>query len=358
MALSVAVMVGETKDWVDELVNKTKTLKVNAGHEPNTDVGPVIDAEAQAQIEQHIQQMAAQGHKVHRLGRVAPGVLEQGTFVLPTVIEIDSLSQLQREVFGPVLHVLRYARRDLQQLIAQINATGYGLTLGVHTRIDETIATVVQAAHVGNLYVNRNMVGAVVGVQPFGGENLSGTGPKAGGPLYMYRLLAAKPADALQRAMAKGLPGSNPVEGLAAQRSNYQALLQWLDTQGDAGLAQACRRFTQQLASMQSRTLLGPTGERNTYMLEPREAALCWADTDAARLFQTAAALAADCKVVWPVSAQDLHRRLPQALQSSVTLAADWTSPTVAVSVVLYAGSTEQLLAVAQQLAQRPCQIA
>ena len=111
----------------------------------------------------------------------------KGTFIPPTMIEIRSLAQLQREVFGPVLHVLRFAARDLARVVDEINATGYGLTLGIHSRIDETINDIVARAHVGNTYVNRNMIGAVVGVQPFGGEGRSGTGPKAGGPFYMPR---------------------------------------------------------------------------------------------------------------------------------------------------------------------------
>lgn len=115
----------------------------------------------------------------------------------PTLIELDSFDELKKEVFGPVLHVVRYNRNELDKLVEQINASGYGLTLGVHTRIDETIAQVTGSAKVGNLYVNRNMVGAVVGVQPFGGEGLSGTGPKAGGPLYLYRLLSSRPQDAV-----------------------------------------------------------------------------------------------------------------------------------------------------------------
>jgi RHH-type proline utilization regulon transcriptional repressor/proline dehydrogenase/delta 1-pyrroline-5-carboxylate dehydrogenase len=125
--------------------------------------------------------------------------VKRGTFVMPTLIELESFDELQREIFGPVLHVVRYNRKDLDQLIEQINASGYGLTLGVHTRIDETIAKVVGNVNAGNIYVNRNIVGAVVGVQPFGGEGLSGTGPKAGGPLYLYRLLSTRPADAIAR---------------------------------------------------------------------------------------------------------------------------------------------------------------
>ncbi|MGL5432398.1 MAG: L-glutamate gamma-semialdehyde dehydrogenase, partial [Plesiomonas shigelloides] len=156
-----------------------------------TDIGPVIDAEAKNGIEQHIQTLRAQGHSVFQAAREAQQDLQdraQGTFVLPTLIELESVSELQREVFGPVLHVVRYRRETLDHLIRDINSTGYGLTFGVHTRIDETIARVTATVQAGNMYVNRNMVGAVVGVQPFGGEGLSGTGPKAGGPLYLYRL--------------------------------------------------------------------------------------------------------------------------------------------------------------------------
>ncbi|HNQ11429.1 MAG TPA: bifunctional proline dehydrogenase/L-glutamate gamma-semialdehyde dehydrogenase PutA, partial [Giesbergeria sp.] len=149
------------------------------------DVGPVIDREAQAGILAHIEALRTKGNRVFQADEHRPS--DAGTFVPPTLIEIDSLAQLQREVFGPVLHVVRYARKDLARLMQQIAATGYGLTLGLHTRIDETIAQVLALAHAGNIYVNRNMVGAVVGVQPFGGEGLSGTGPKAGGPLYLLR---------------------------------------------------------------------------------------------------------------------------------------------------------------------------
>jgi len=114
----------------------------------------------------------------------------KGTFVPPTVIEIDSLVQLPGEVFGPVLHVIRYAADDLDKVIAAINGTGFGLTFGVHTRIENTVRRLTNQVRAGNCYVNRNMIGAVVGVQPFGGQGLSGTGPKAGGPHYLYRLMS------------------------------------------------------------------------------------------------------------------------------------------------------------------------
>jgi RHH-type proline utilization regulon transcriptional repressor/proline dehydrogenase/delta 1-pyrroline-5-carboxylate dehydrogenase len=116
-----------------------------------------------------------------------PCATERGMFFAPHVFEIERLDQLKHEVFGPVLHVIRYPAGALDQVIDAVNATGYGLTLGVHSRIESTWARVRARARVGNLYVNRNMIGAVVGVQPFGGEGLSGTGPKAGGPYYLPR---------------------------------------------------------------------------------------------------------------------------------------------------------------------------
>ena len=149
----------------------------------SVDIGPVIDAEAKAGIEKHIQAMRDKGRSVYQIAIADKDEVKRGTYVMPTLIELECLAELKREIFGPVLHVVRYKRKELDHLIAQINASGYGLTLGVHTRIDETIAKVVDNVHAGNIYVNRNIVGAVVGVQPFGGEGLSGTGPKAGGPL-------------------------------------------------------------------------------------------------------------------------------------------------------------------------------
>ncbi len=148
-----------------------------------TDVGPVIDAEAKALLEAHIADCIAKGLKVERL----PETPTSGHFVAPTIIEIGSIADLARENFGPVLHVVRFAAGELGKVIADINATGFGLTLGLHSRIAETRRFVQAHARVGNFYVNRNQIGAVVESQPFGGEGLSGTGPKAGGPRYLAR---------------------------------------------------------------------------------------------------------------------------------------------------------------------------
>jgi RHH-type transcriptional regulator, proline utilization regulon repressor / proline dehydrogenase / delta 1-pyrroline-5-carboxylate dehydrogenase len=150
-----------------------------------TDVGPVIDAGARDDIEAHVRAMAAVGRVRHRV--TLPEACKVGTFVAPTLVELDHIDQLHREIFGPVLHVVRYHADALDAVVDAINATGYGLTLGIHSRIDETVQRIASRVRVGNIYVNRNIIGATVGVQPFGGEGLSGTGPKAGGPHYLLR---------------------------------------------------------------------------------------------------------------------------------------------------------------------------
>jgi RHH-type proline utilization regulon transcriptional repressor/proline dehydrogenase/delta 1-pyrroline-5-carboxylate dehydrogenase len=158
----------------------------------STDVGPVITEEARQRLVDHVERMRASGHAVHQVALSAE--TKNGVFMPPTLIEVSSATELKHEVFGPVLHVLRYSREHLEEVIRQVNATGYGLTFGVHSRIDETIERATAASGAGNQYVNRTIIGAVVGVQPFGGHRLSGTGPKAGGPLYLLRLVSQRPA--------------------------------------------------------------------------------------------------------------------------------------------------------------------
>jgi len=150
-----------------------------------TDIGPVIDANAREMLAAHAVRMGSEAKLVYQCD-MPPGTVH-GSFFAPRAFEIDRLDRLEREIFGPILHVVRWRGDQLEQILNQIAATGYGLTLGIHSRIDETIRAVVRRARVGNIYVNRNMIGAVVGVQPFGGEGLSGTGPKAGGPHYLHR---------------------------------------------------------------------------------------------------------------------------------------------------------------------------
>jgi RHH-type proline utilization regulon transcriptional repressor/proline dehydrogenase/delta 1-pyrroline-5-carboxylate dehydrogenase len=166
-------------------------LKVGDPGLLSTDVGPVIDSDALCLLDEHAGRMQAEATFIAR-ATLDPEATAHGTFFAPSAWELQSLSQLTRENFGPALHVIRWQAEDLDKVIDAINATGYGLTLGIHSRIDETIERIVARARVGNAYVNRNQIGAVVGVQPFGGQNLSGTGPKAGGPHYLPRFATEK----------------------------------------------------------------------------------------------------------------------------------------------------------------------
>ncbi len=161
-------------------------LKVGNPMLLHTDIGPVIDKAAQEGLLQHIEDMKKQAKILYQTPLGAE--CTAGYFVQPTLIEIPNIQVLKGEVFGPILHVVRFHANQLDEVIEQINSTGFGLTFGIHSRIDSTIDYLKERVHAGNIYVNRNMIGAVVGVQPFGGEGLSGTGPKAGGPYYLPRL--------------------------------------------------------------------------------------------------------------------------------------------------------------------------
>ncbi len=182
----------------DDIADKVMTMLAGAMTELkvgdpgllSTDVGPVIDADALQILTDHAARMDREARAIAVAATDA--ATAHGSFFAPRAYELQSLAQLQREIFGPVLHVIRWKADQLDAVIDQINATGYGLTLGVHSRIDETIERIASRVAVGNVYVNRNQIGAVVGVQPFGGQGLSGTGPKAGGPHYLLRFATEK----------------------------------------------------------------------------------------------------------------------------------------------------------------------
>ncbi len=170
---------------IEMLAGAMQELKIGDPGKLSTDIGPVIDSGQLEMLQAHARRMDEQARLIGR-ARLDDD-LPDGHWFAPCAYEIDNIDQLEQEVFGPILHVVRYRARDVDRLINQINATGYGLTFGVHSRIDRVQQHVTDRIHAGNRYVNRNMTGAVVGVQPFGGEGLSGTGPKAGGPHYLFR---------------------------------------------------------------------------------------------------------------------------------------------------------------------------
>jgi RHH-type transcriptional regulator, proline utilization regulon repressor / proline dehydrogenase / delta 1-pyrroline-5-carboxylate dehydrogenase len=296
----------------EEIADKTLTMLKGAMRELRIgnpdhlaiDIGPVIDAEAQANLLNHIATMRQRGHPVHALELLKH--CESGTFVAPTIIEIASLSELSKEVFGPVLHVLRYRRDDLPTLIKQINASGFGLTLGIHSRIDETIDNIVSSAHVGNIYVNRNIVGAVVGVQPFGGEGKSGTGPKAGGPLYLKRLQRHANAGLGIHSNAMQTNASNPV---------LHALHVWAKAHGHQALAERCTAYDLNSPLGVSLALPGPTGERNHLSFFARGEIFCAAETVATLLNQLAAVCATGNVPLLP---ETTMRLLPTGLPEQI----------------------------------------
>jgi RHH-type proline utilization regulon transcriptional repressor/proline dehydrogenase/delta 1-pyrroline-5-carboxylate dehydrogenase len=164
------------------IAGAARELKICDPRDVATHIGPVIDTGAKQRLQAHIARMKREA-RMHFAG-TAPG----GNYVAPHIFELTDAGQLTEEVFGPVLHVVRYPADRLDRVLQSIERSGYGLTLGIHSRIDDTIEAVIDRLAIGNIYVNRNMIGAVVGVQPFGGFGLSGTGPKAGGPYYLARL--------------------------------------------------------------------------------------------------------------------------------------------------------------------------
>ncbi|MCY7355313.1 MAG: bifunctional proline dehydrogenase/L-glutamate gamma-semialdehyde dehydrogenase PutA [Lysobacter sp.] len=180
---------------ISMLAGAMAELKVGDPGLLSTDVGPVIDSDAYCMLAEHETRMRGEAKLIAQASLStsdSDDSVAHGTFFAPSAWEIDSIDRLHKEVFGPALHVVRWKGSELDKVIDEINATGYGLTLGIHSRIDETIERIVSRVNVGNAYVNRNQIGAVVGVQPFGGQGLSGTGPKAGGPHYLPRFAAEK----------------------------------------------------------------------------------------------------------------------------------------------------------------------
>ncbi len=293
-----------------------RELRVGNPADIATDVGPLIDEQARQRIGAHLQAMRSQV----RCQSPMPEECARGVFVAPTLIEIESVSELSGEVFGPVLHVLRFDRRRLGALLDAINATGYGLTLGIASRIEGTIREIIVHARVGNIYVNRNMIGAVVGVQPFGGQGLSGTGPKAGGPLYLYRLLRQSPA-----------PRWHADQGARVPRQ-LREFIAWLREGRDALLPAAQRpdliaqaeRYADATLLHARMTLTGYVGESNELRLRPRGVLRGTARSAGALLAQLAAALATGNTLIADQAelAANLRAGLPVGLRAALPAAA------------------------------------
>lgn len=352
-ALRVLCLQEEVADRLLEMVKGAmRELTLGRPDHLRVDVGPVIDVDAKDNIERHIEAMRARGFAITQAALAED--CSHGTFVPPTLIEIDTIRTLEREVFGPVLHVVRYRRTEVDRLVGDINSTGYGLTFGVHSRIDESIAELLHAVKVGNMYVNRNMIGAVVGVQPFGGERLSGTGPKAGGPLYLPRLLRASPP-----VRPAGISG--------AATESLQPLdeyIEWLQQSGYAQAADLCQNMRAHSLLDSSMVLAGPTGERNSYALTPRGPVLCMPQTELGAQVQLGAALATGNQAIFPLKDQPTHAAaaflasLPAHLSEHADRVSDAVigsddEPYPFLSAALFEGDLDALKAFNQRMAAR-----
>ncbi|MFT6153081.1 MAG: RHH-type proline utilization regulon transcriptional repressor/proline dehydrogenase [Bermanella sp.] len=310
-ALRVLFLQEEIADSVIEmLVGALQELTVGDPAYLATDIGPVIDQKALSNLQAHEEHMKQKASLLYECKLPE----NEGTFFAPKLYLIDDIAVLESEVFGPCVHIVKFKAKDLEKSVEQINATGFGLTMGIHTRIETRAAELIKLSRAGNVYINRNMIGAIVGVQPFGGRGLSGTGPKAGGPHYLSRLMLEKatprPASDLDLYMDKALASDdastrqaseimkNAAESenewrLSELNSRMSAVRQLLATISAVGIVEeladdldsTLAAARSQLISVERRlkkpTILpGPTGESNVLYLEPRGILVCFADKD------------------------------------------------------------------------------
>jgi RHH-type proline utilization regulon transcriptional repressor/proline dehydrogenase/delta 1-pyrroline-5-carboxylate dehydrogenase len=270
------------------------------------------------------------------------------------LIEINRIADVDREVFGPVLHVLRYERADLPALIDAINATGYALTFGLHTRIDETIAMVTDRVAAGNIYVNRNIIGAVVGVQPFGGNGLSGTGPKAGGPLYLKRLCHARPALAALGSKPATAPASAANGAALTNTALARAYVKFLEQHKFKAVAAHVNGYVQRSRAGDLLELPGPVGERNIYVLKPRGKVMVLAADQGTLLTQIGAVLATGNIAIVEISnaAATILAGLPAAVSARIHNVARWQDAQD-IAAIVHAGDPGSLQALNQAVARR-----
>ncbi|NMH60313.1 bifunctional proline dehydrogenase/L-glutamate gamma-semialdehyde dehydrogenase PutA [Alteromonas ponticola] len=305
------------EDIADKLITMLtgamKELKIGDPAMLRTDIGPVIDEKALKSLKDHESYMEDNGKLLYRAE--LPQDAKNGTFFPPTLYEIDNIDVLKREVFGPVIHIIRFKSKNLENVINAINGTGFGLTMGVHSRLEERANELAAKSRAGNVYINRNMIGAIVGVQPFGGRGLSGTGPKAGGPNYLPRLMmeraTPKPStvdnmgqldtaltgdEAERKAAQRLMDQATAVEAkwrhtplndrismvrqLLAKIANVDILEEFADDLNRT-LATSRQQITNVERKLAKATELpGPTGESNKLYLEPRGVLVCFADKE------------------------------------------------------------------------------
>jgi RHH-type proline utilization regulon transcriptional repressor/proline dehydrogenase/delta 1-pyrroline-5-carboxylate dehydrogenase len=341
------------KKTLEMLKGAMEALNVGDPWEISTDVGPVIDDDARSSISDYCAEMEKGGKLLAKLEIPA-----EGRFVAPTVLKVKGIEEMQREVFGPVLHVATFEADRIDAVIAAVNAKGYGLTFGLHTRIEGRAQHFVDGIHAGNIYVNRNQIGAVVGSQPFGGEGLSGTGPKAGGPHYLRRFRKGPQADtepaAGRAATAKELADNMPepaLGGWSTRPDRVAILRKHLRGKGAAAIAASAALDFGQV------DMPGPTGEANTLALGPRGRVLCLGPDAETLMAQAIQALVAGNAVLAvapgaPAALSALTGKgLPVAALDASLDPADLAS--LKVDVVAFSGGREGARALRRALAKR-----
>lgn len=333
---------------LDMLFGAMDELRIDNPWLLSSDLGPVIDTAAKDKITHHCEAYAAKGKLLKQLE-----VPTDGHYVAPSVIAVDSISELKEEIFGPVLHIATFKASEIDNVVNEINQKGYGLTFGLHTRVDNRVEQIIEKIKVGNIYVNRNQIGAVVGSQPFGGEGLSGTGPKAGGPHYVKRFTRSENMLSVTAATTDQV-----------DEATLSALIAELESNSDAINSHAVNDlFSAELSSLASlgahtTEMPGPTGELNLLSEVPRGTVLCLGPDAASATQQAAIALAQGNKVI--VIAQDIQPLLQKAAQASLPLlGAEGQLSDAAISTCtgFYAiccnAEPEQLRSVRKALAQR-----
>ncbi len=346
-ALRMLYVQEEARDrLLNMLYGAMDALTIGDPWNTDTDVSPVIDVDAQQEISDYVMSNEKAGKVLKKLS--AP---DTGTFVTPAVIEVGGIEDLEREIFGPVLHVATFKARDIDKVVDDINGKGYGLTFGLHTRIDDRVQQIVERIHVGNVYVNRNQIGAIVGSQPFGGEGLSGTGPKAGGPLYVNRFRRTADAECHETAEGKTVSLGDlqsAIDGLDARNwavrpNRIEVLRKALS--GKGGVIRKALAETAAL-DMTPQTLPGPTGESNRLAMYPKRVVLCLGPTLDIAIAQAAQALGAGCAAV--VVAPDAEQAVKPLVDAGVpvsgldgSVSAETVSEVKGIAAVAAAGASD-----------------
>ena len=354
-ALRILCLQEEIADsMIEMLLGAAAELRVGDPMTLATDIGPVIDASARAALEAHLAAFPA--NRVLARIPLSPEC-EDGSFFAPAIVAIESIDELTHEAFGPILHVLRYRRADLGALVEALNATGYALTCGIQSRVDETVATIAAGIEAGNVYANRTMIGAAIGMQPFGGHGLSGTGPKMGGPWIIRRLRreAAAPVDAASPQSCIARWGAHRESGAPAALHDFQ---HWLATEGRHELAQICAEYAACTPIGCRVDLPAPTGEQNLLRYRPLGRVLCLGSGHrlAGRgvLAQLAAALATDNRALLLADARSraVLSGIPAPVWMSIDWVEDWGHETF--EAALFEGDDERTHNLRWLLARRP----